>query len=1172
MRACDDALREKIANLSGALSSYQIDCSWAPIDAAKVVEAINRWCDENASEHTWLEKIATEFENVTGDASQVASIPYVTLEASVGPAATRTPLAVDAPTIRGTEASAGYIGDPVNAATGNFIEPETDLTYTGASSALTFTRMYNAGNDQTGLFGIGWSSSLDSRLILTDERATWVKEDGQHLIFPRAGQGWERAHLHALWLTQEQPNHVGLSLPAEHTHHQNLLVIRDNAGQIWVFSPAGTYLGHKASDGNVITFTYNSENLPTRITHSRGRFIDIEYVGGYVAYIQGHEGSRVEYSYDCTGHLLSATTAVGTRSYAYNEAGLISAVTAADGTVEVENTYDQLGRVSSQNYPHGVVRRYSYLSGGVTLVANEDGSHANTWISDEHGRLIGMIDANQQRQSMGYDTFNNRVSVTERDGSTTVRLFNKRGLLTREVTPEGADITCQWDEHDRLITMMTASGAVLSYEYADSTGEQRNPAVLIDALGGRTEMVWRDGLLMSMLGPTGVGVTFTYDALGDLVGVTNAAGHTTRFERDASGRVTELVTPLGARTAFTYDGAGHLVAREDADGAVWRFTYGVGDRLTEVKDPAGAVTTYEYGVAGDVVAVVDPLGRRTARSFDSMGNVSSLVTPSGSTWVFNYDELMQNVGVVDPLGHMWAREFDVNGEVTALIDPTGVRTSAQLNRSSGIQTITDAFGSYTTHFDAYGRPVKESTPDGSEEVFTYDAAGNVVEILDAEGHLTVLGRDARGEITSITSPEGRVTSFNYDECGRPWTMTDPAGVTTTLTYDADSRVVGRASSSGAFEELTYDAVSRVLVQRTNTGVARYGYDVCGRVTSAFDTKFGRRRFAYDAAGQLVKAVSGLGGVTRFEYTADGLLAARTDAHGAVTRFTYDAAHQLVSATDSLGRVTRASYDAAGRLVTTVNPDGGELSYSYDAAGLLEKSFFNQQLIARVEREALTRTVKIYDYTTFGTDLIAKDLVPTIHTLSHDRLGRVSEYNRSTSGALNTHAQGSNTCVSYTYTPDGATASTTVDGVSTHYTYAAHTGLLTSALRSTATGREELTYHYNAVTAALVKITDATGALVRSFDAVPTVVPETPADTAEPTETRYRADGGWVTISTNTHPATGELVEFKTYYNSTGLVIGEEDPVDGLRLYTYDEAHQLTSVRSDAGIHSFEYSP
>ena len=270
LRACDDALREKIANLSGALSSYQIDCSWAPIDAAKVVEAINRWCDENASEHTWLEKIATEFENVTGDASQVASIPYVTLEASVGPAATRTPLAVDAPTIRGTEASAGYIGDPVNAATGNFIEPETDLTYTGASSALTFTRMYNAGNDQTGLFGIGWSSSLDSRLILTDERATWVKEDGQHLIFPRAGQGWERAHLHALWLTQEQPSQAGLSLPAEHAHHQNLLVIRDNTGQIWVFSPAGTYLGHKASDSNVITFTYNSENLPTRITHSRG--------------------------------------------------------------------------------------------------------------------------------------------------------------------------------------------------------------------------------------------------------------------------------------------------------------------------------------------------------------------------------------------------------------------------------------------------------------------------------------------------------------------------------------------------------------------------------------------------------------------------------------------------------------------------------------------------------------------------------------------------------------------------------------------------------------------------------------------------------------------------------------------------------------------------------------
>ena len=1192
LKGFDDELTTFPGDMKSALEAYASECTWAPITVGNIPDQLDKWLKDNSKEQEWLNKIADEFERISGNAQQVSTVPTSAMEAAVGNANShlRADLKVDTPTIQGSEAAAGYIGDPVNAATGNFIEPETDLAFTGASSALSITRMYNALNRTSGVFGLGWSSSLDMRLILTDENATWIKEDGQHLIFPRRGDGWERADAHALWLTKEAPE----SLPATFSNAvEYLLVVRDNQGSWWAFDATGKWIGHGESTGNIITVERGEHQEVTRIQHARGRFIDIEYADSKVAYVQSNDGTRVEYIYDEVGKLTGARTAAGTRHYDYNEQDLISAVIAADGTVEVENFYDALGRVRSQRYPHGVVRKYSYLSGGVTLVTNEDGSHANSWISDAKGRLVGMIDANQNRQSMGYDTFNNRVSVTERDGSTTVRLFNKRGLLTREVTPEGADITCEWDEHDRLITMVTASGAVMSYEYADSTGEQRNPSVLIDALGGRTEMVWRDGLLMSMLGPTGVGVAFTYDTWGDLLAITNAVGDTTRFERDSAGRITSISTPLGARTLFTYDAAGNLVSREDADGAQWRFTYGVGGRLNEVKDPAGAVTKYEYGPAGEAVAVIDPLGRRTVRTFDSMGNVDSLTSPSGATWAFVYDELMQNVGVVDPLGNTWGREFDVNGEVTALIDPTGVRTTTRMNRTSGIRTITDAFGSYTTHFDAYGRPVKESSPDGSEEVFTYDAAGNVVEILDAEGQLTMIGRDARGEITSITSPEGRVTSFTYDECGRPWKMTDPAGVTITLTYDADSRVVGRVSSSGAFEELTYDAVSRVLVQRTNIGIARYGYDACGRVTSAFDTKFGRRRFVYDAAGQLVKAVNGLGGVTRFEYIVDGLLSARIDPNGSVTHFTYDDAGQLVSTVNPLGQETQASYDAAGRLTTTVNPDGDKLSYTYDAAGLLEKSFFNQQLIARVERDVLERTVRVCDHTAFGTDLIAEGATPTVHTFTYDRLGRAAHYTRTVASSLNaeqhvsSQGQGNpDTTYSYEYTPDGAIASTTVDGVCTDYVYAPETGLLTSAMRSASSTShvsesnnrangtdsilvEELAYHYDASTAALIKITDSTGAVVRSFDTVPTVVPAT--DTAESGETSYRADGGWATISTNTHPVTGEMVEFRTYYNHLGLVIGAEDEVDGLRLYTYDDAHQLTSVRSEAGTHTFTYS-
>ena len=54
--------------------------------------------------------------------------------------------------------STGYANDPVNTATGNFIEPETDLGFAGAAADLAVTRMYNSlgsGLDTVGVFGPG---------------------------------------------------------------------------------------------------------------------------------------------------------------------------------------------------------------------------------------------------------------------------------------------------------------------------------------------------------------------------------------------------------------------------------------------------------------------------------------------------------------------------------------------------------------------------------------------------------------------------------------------------------------------------------------------------------------------------------------------------------------------------------------------------------------------------------------------------------------------------------------------------------------------------------------------------------------------------------------------------------------------------------------------------------
>jgi YD repeat-containing protein len=98
-------------------------------------------------------------------------------------------------------------------------------------------------------------------------------------------------------------------------------------------------------------------------------------------------------------------------------------------------------------------------------VSDVDGSRSNTWFHDARGRLVGVVDADEQRQSMGYDSFGNLVMITERGGQVTVHEYDARGRRTRTVTPTGADLTFGYDDLDRVTTVVTEAGAVTEYTY-----------------------------------------------------------------------------------------------------------------------------------------------------------------------------------------------------------------------------------------------------------------------------------------------------------------------------------------------------------------------------------------------------------------------------------------------------------------------------------------------------------------------------------------------------------------------------------------------------------------------------------------------------------------------------------------------------------------------------------
>ncbi|WIB12865.1 DUF6531 domain-containing protein [Curtobacterium sp. MCPF17_052] len=766
------------------MASFARTCDFGTVDVAPVVRGFRAWLDANGGDVRWANTVAAAFESA-GAGGAVVSVADSSLAAALQAAGvnrTRTDLDFGEPTLFGAVPTSGFAADPVNTATGNFIEVEHDLAFAGGATALDLSRTYNSFDTVGGAFGPGWSSVLDMRLELLDDHIAMVTDDGRRITFPTRGSSGVRAVGENLWLATEPAAVSGAasSTPPDGT----VLVVRDNAGAWWSFAMTGAWLASGTGDRAAVTAGRDRDGRLVRLEHRRGRAVAFAHADGLVRSARSSDGRTVTYEYDADGMLATATSPSGTRSYTWDQDRRIERVTAADGVVECVNTYDEHGRVLRQATPHGRTLRFAYLPGRVTSVSDEDGANANTWMSDRHGRVVGIVDADGHRQSLSHDEHGNLVASTARDGSVTVHAYDDQGRLVKTVAADGTDTTVSYDEQDR-VRRIERDGRLVTFEHAGPSA--RFPSVVADERGAAFALTWDDDLLVRMEDPAGVVVAYEYDRAGDLVAVRDALGGTIQIDRDPAGRVAATTTPLGHRTRFTYDDAGRVTSREDPAGAVWTFERDAGGRIGAVVDPLGGRTTHEHGPSGDVTSTTDPLGRTTELRYDRLGNLSAVVLPDGARWDLLHDALSRLQEVSDPAGGRWLREQDVVGRPTARVDPSGVRSVVEL---------------------VDGGPSVDGSP--SAPSFEFDLANRVV---------------------AGTSPLGDRTAIEYDACGRLAAWTDVDGGRTTLRYDADSRLVERVEPSGAVTVFEYDACGRLVREHVpGVGTTRYGHDLAGRLT------------------------------------------------------------------------------------------------------------------------------------------------------------------------------------------------------------------------------------------------------------------------------------------------------------------------------------------------------
>ncbi|HET7792710.1 MAG TPA: PKD domain-containing protein [Rhizobacter sp.] len=718
-----------------------------------------------------------------------------------------------------------------------------------------------------------------------------------------------------------------------------LASITDPSGQVVLrqqFDEYGRLVAKADGNGVSATQTFDEANNQQRVVDRRGNPTTYTFdAAGNVTRIVDARGGTFDLSYDANGNELTRRDPLGNvTTKTYN---------AVSGKVLTES--DPLGRVTTTAYP----------------TTGRDSERQNpVSVTDPMGRVT----------SFGYlagdSTFPGAMpnSVTEPLGRVTTFGMDARGNVT-SVNAAGIVSSYAYDTRGRRIRETDGLGAVTDLTYDDAGNELTRTVTRTVNGVARTETITRvydgENRITQETDATGAVRRTSYHPTGQIATTTDAIGRVTRFTYDANSRLTRTEFADGSRTETEYDANGNRISTTDRLGRVTRMSYDELNRLVLTQNPDGSSRSREYDAAGRLTAEVDERGARRVNEYDAAGQLTASIDASGRRTEHTYDAAGNITQTRLPGGRAINFSFDALNRLTRIDYPDGSAHASTYRPDGRKATETDARGVLTTYgYDANGRLVSViQSGVASATTYGYDETGAKTLQRDAAGRQVQWRFDAAGRIVSRSLPDGSVETFAYDAQGQLTGYTNFGGVTVTHTYDSQGREVTRSipASAGAPARSiswTYTAEGLPATQTetgssSSQGVTSYTYDTKGQLLQMV-TPQGTLSWVYDPAGRIVQR-STAEGSTGYLYDGDGRLTQLTAPDGNVTTYAYDAAGRLVHSEQALGAagsgislVTDKRYDAQDR----------ELAIAYSRRSGAGTTMLGGQSITRGTGGAITR--------------------------------------------------------------------------------------------------------------------------------------------------------------------------------------------------------------------------
>lgn len=648
----------------------------------------------------------------------------------------------------------------------------------------------------------------------------------------------------------------------------------------------------------------------------------------------------------------------------------------------------------------GAVTKFDFLNLGTGLfaaqrlekiyAADEATLPATQYVYDSLGRLQQTKDrlvlAGSRAPSQLFLADGLRGETLSALGYSAVAYVDPNGDVVRSIDPAGGVTTGTFDGRGRTLTLTTADGAQIQFEYNNRNllTKTTRLAKVGSAEAGQT-----------LVTETGWNATWAMPA----------------WTKDAKGAQTDYTTSYDEITAISYPpanpGEGRLGAYQYLypNGLAMGITRPMGRSISatyedvsieSLSDSAGSA-----GVFSDVV-------------HDAMGDAVDMKSPRNAHTLISRDLLRRPTLTVGPQVGTQARvaqrtTYDLVGRVT------------KVERGSYSGTTFTPLEAYTAEYDAVGNRVKSTGPANVTQ-FSYDALNRLVcsatrmnpavyASLPADActpsqpgvygpdRISRVTYDALSRVVQTESGVGsdlqQVTArYGYTPGGLRISLTDANNNTSTFEYDGFERL----------KRLRYPAQPRGAGVSSTTDYEEYGYDANGNRTSVRKRSGQTITYVYDAINRL--ASKDFPGTTTddvyFKYLDAGRkLEGRLGSPTNTTVFTID-------------------YDQAGRPKTDTNPTDPTTAV-YDAEGNLTQ--IGRQY--NVYDVANRLTAIGWTYTTYTPSELA-----WLYYAPLNRLGSISRkngvttsYNYDASGRLTMLSHGGapgqpSSTQSFTYNPAG----------------------------------------------------------------------------------------------------------------------------------------------------------